>query len=219
MFFRWHTEFAFMDTARGEHASQTESLNQALYGLTIFGDYVGDTYSRFHHEWLVENYPEVVTAWDGPGYGSGLMLSTTALASENRDALREVIRFVLTMIDPDAYPIYDEDAYSEWEWEWEAIEKEISSQWFTQSVRHDLEQSLRAITDWEGGLIPDDAEGIAALVLDTVWQGAEYPYWESATSLVVVGLDAEWVEQTVRELLNEYADTFVPRQDETLGGV
>lgn len=200
MFWRWNSDLAYMETERGCHLSQGDALDQALFALTYWGDYAGTIYSRFHHDLLLDLAPNVVTSVKA-AHGQGLMVRRGGFGFPSTE-LRTVISFVVEMSDRDAYPIWDENSF--YDWEWKLKEAELATGWTGKRLREDWERALEARTDWKGTLIPEQgSDEFWELYSELTEDGDVDEYWESADSLIISGLaDADAI---VEKLLNKYA--------------
>jgi hypothetical protein len=208
MFWRFNEPWQYLDTEPGHHEAQCEALSQRLFGLTFWGDYAGDTLSRFHYSVVLESFPTAVTSINA-AHGQGLVLSSVTDSA----ALRGVIEF-LAYFDPKAkgfcdYPIYEElGDYSEWEWE--LTHKEMTEGWWAEYSHGEL---VDALSEWEDNtLVPDHdtpewGELVYTYCSRNDWDDVE-TYWEGADSLIVHGWESD---EVAKWLLEQYADTFVPR--------
>lgn len=208
MFWRWASEYKFMECEPGEHLSQTEALSQRLFAITFWGDYSGNMFDRYHFEKAQELAPNIV--WEARAmYGQGLMLGDIGMAQPGE--LRALIEFMAFFDDTAEhfgdYPLYDESDFSEWEWK--KSEEEMSTGWWAESAQQDMRRALYRITDWETTLIPEKGtEAWDALLYEYMHEcdensGNFEPYWENAVNFYVGGWEAEDV---VMWLLTRYAE-------------
>lgn len=203
MFWRWNSELAYMETEKSCHLSQGDALDQALFYLTFWGDYAGTIYSRFHHDHILELAPSVVTSVQA-AHGQGLMLRRGGFGFDSAE-LHAVVEFVIEMTSPDAYPIWDESAFSEWEWQLK--EAEIGSGWTGKMLREEWVSALEARTDWESDLIPEQGSDEFWELYSRLCESGEVDeYWEGADSLILSGIADSG--EVVDTLLNEYALTM-----------
>ena len=207
MFWRWWAPWDFMNTEPGKHESQFEALSQRLFGRTFWGDYGGDIVTRWYYSELLENYPLAVASIEAM-HGQGLVLTAVEPDNEEyRDQLREVIRF-LAFFDPASSEyFYGEVWGSDYmsDWEWKLIDKELTEGWWANYTRGEL---VDYFADWEDNTIVPEVgtEEWAKFVWEFYRENDEnYPYFESADSIVVPGWDtdaaAEW-------LLAQYAKSI-----------
>jgi len=183
-----------------EVRGQLDGLSERLGHLTYWGDYGGDIVARYHYTMLLENYPDVVRRspemW-------GQQLAIDPQVDYSHDNMREVIRFIAAF-DPNSreyidYPIYDL-GFSEFEWE--QVQREMTEGWWAEYSQKELADEF---SEWTGNtMVPDfNTPEWATLVYDFLQDSDEYPYFETADSIVVPGWDAHNVAMW---LLERYAD-------------
>jgi hypothetical protein len=190
-----------METEPGHHASQSESLSQRLTNLTFWGDYGGNTFSRFHYELLLELYPDAVKSIE---HSRGQSLVLDIGSGMTPQHVRGVVDF-LAYFDPksDAFgdcPIYEElGDYSEWEFE--LTLKEMTEGWWAEYAQHELDN---AFEDWGDNTIvpaqfsPEWGELVYDYCSKDDWNGIE-TNWEGADSLVVHGWETDEVAKWLLE--------------------
>lgn len=233
MFWRWNTEYAFMDCEYGEHASQREMLSQRLYSATFWGDYSGSIYSRGLYAYVDENFPGQVRS-ESAMHGQGLMLADgvritrelmEVLAwADPRPENREQGTYSVSILE---YPIFEESWHSDWEYtlKVESMQDADDMDNWAYYARDAVLDNLRQnITDWEGldEILAGDEWGIALWeyaeenVGDGYWESRQdswEEFWESADSLIVHGFSAEEFSMWV---LDRYAASINNTQTDKL---
>ena len=209
MFWRWNSEYEYMDRESGTHLSQTERLSQLLFSRTFWGDYGGDIISRYHYSIVEENAGNIIykaTAMHGQGF---VLFGDFA---QHRDETRWLMDFLAA--DFTNYPIYDEVSFSEFEWELTA--KEIGEGFWGEEYLREVSREIDRLSNWEisgDDLIPEQNSTEFWEMVGTDWYG----YWESADSLIVE--DVPTPEESAKRLLaihsGDYSEVQL-HQDETL---
>lgn len=238
MFFHFHEPLGFLNAANDSHDpygtrgkqyhSVSEHVSGILYGLTYWGDYGGDSLTRYHYDSLLENAPHLVTSVEG-AYGQGLVLThvfypvdergTHAINRDEIDSseISYLKEFLSWAIDAPSYygmtrkdyPVFDENDYSDWEFhKIEEILKEDVEGWMGSDIR----STVDSLTNWEFEGDIEDAEIFAAI--DYLLRNREeYPYFESATTIILPGIRSEQIAQRILDVRNGDAQSH---QDETL---
>lgn len=189
----------------GHYLSSDDTPEYFEVPVTLWGDYCGDGCGRSNHRSLLRDYPETFVNVSGGFYSYNLMIPVATLAS--MDDPEEMVNLFTGLRDE--YPLYDEEDHS-------ALESEIAEQAWDAYLKYDLPRDLR---DALASLLADDADGpvneLADEIVDAiddadlreryfaaVWEGNEYPYLESADSVVFPGY-----AEIVAELAYHYAST------------
>lgn len=176
MFWRWFEPWGFMETEPGSHLSQHDSLSQRLFYKTFWGDYGGDIYSRYLYTDILERAGGSVSSVDAL-HGQGLVLSSFGTTSADIRYILEILAIV------DEYG-YLEDGFSEWEYE--LTEKELQSGWTGQEMVRNWEREWdRMVDGWEFPVEQGDDTFNAILSKFLYNDDGEYPYWETADSLIL----------------------------------
>lgn len=228
MFFHFHEPLGFLNAANdpydpfGTRSKQFESLGEYasafLYGLTYWGDYGGDSLSRYHFDTVLENAGHLVSVVEG-NYGQGLVLyhvrfGTDALAPDAREQfagefkfLAEFFRWALT--ERHDYPVWDDSDYSDWEWNkaQEVLAEDVSG-WLGSDIRSQFSSS-RGLADSDLEFSDEDILG----AIDSLYEKyGEYPSFEDAVS-IRIPFDSQDIAM---QILENYAASLNPGQDEAL---
>lgn len=145
--------------------------------VTIWGDYVGGSCERSNYRSLMRDYPETFIDVYGD-YGSHyLAISIADLAFMPTDTSTELLEIFRGLVD--RYSLYDDEDHTNLEME------ELEEQW-DQWIKSDIVWTITK----NGGEITDAEEShLQAWFYEWLSEANEYPYLESATTIVVPGID------------------------------
>lgn len=215
VFFHFHEPLGFLNAANDPHdifgtrSVQYESLSEKasafLYGLTYWGDYGGDEISRYHFDTVLENAPHLVSVVNG-NHGEGLVLEHVryAIAPDSRDEfsgefswLASFFRWAMT--DRLDYPVFEENSFSDWEFNkiQEIIKEDVES-WMKFDIRRDFDK----LTNWDENAADIEDEEVLSAIDYLLEIGEQYPYFESATSIILPGIHSDDIAQRILDVRN-----------------
>lgn len=208
VFFSFFEPFAFLNREKmSDIDNLTDQISALLYGLTYWGDYGGDSYSRFHYDIVSERAPHLVRNLSG-NHGDALvldrggiedMVSLITESDEGMPVSRETFdserAFLKSFFEwavgtdnygrrnRDDFPLFDESEYHDWEY---AKQEEVFNDDLDSWIIPDIRNSISRLTNYEVDSDEFTDEEITAVVNQFREERFEngYPYWESATSLV-----------------------------------
>jgi hypothetical protein len=163
---------------RAPHCDETPDYYEVP--VATWGDYVGTAVERSNYRSLLRDYPETFVEVRYDYFGHSLLLPVSAVTEELVELLTGL---------REQYPLYDESDHSE-------LESELADEAWDAWAKFDL---LRALRD--AGVDTDeiDEADLRERFYTAVSESDEYPYAETADSIVFPGWDA-----IVAELAEHY---------------
>lgn len=144
---------------------------------TVWGDYVGGGVERSNYRSLVRDYPETFVEVYGD-YGSHYLAISIADFCFMGTTKSQELLTIFKGLEYN-YPLYDEEDHSMLEME--ELEEQWD-QWIKQDIMWDITKN--------GGEFTDDEEAhLEEWFYEWLSEASEYPYLESATTIVVPGVE------------------------------
>jgi hypothetical protein len=149
--------------------SDAEGAEYIALDFTLWGDYIGSVYARSNERSLLRDYPD--TFIQATGYPGAYELYLPADADIDEHLFAELVSLA------DQYPVYDESDESE-------LEMELADEAWDDYLEWDIPSDLEKTHSIDRELIDENMERIKTRFYELTGDADEYPYAESAISVV-----------------------------------